>query len=90
MGRRYLDRKGQTGHWLVFFSLQGPLVILESYVKRHCGFRLPRWCQIVATISLLMLLGHFFFFPPAHTAELDDVFFASIKQLASTPLQLVS
>jgi len=85
----YINPKGQTGHWLAFFSLQGPLVILESYVKKHCGFKLPRWCQVLTTISLLLLVGHYFFFPPVIGGHLDQYFFDSVKELARLPLRYV-
>jgi hypothetical protein len=84
---RYVNPEGQTGQWLTFFTLQGPLVLLESYITKNCGFKLPRWCQIFLTLSVLLLVGHHFFFPPVVNAELDQMFYTSVEELAKLPFR---
>ena len=60
--------RGVEWRWFLFFSLQGPLLALESELKKWAKGRkieLPRPAAIALTCGFLLLLGVFLFF---HTA----------------------
>ena len=66
-GHRYMSGQ-MTGHWLVLFAVQGPLVTLERSVKqagRRHNVELPHWVSTPLTIAALSYLADLFFFPPA-------------------------
>ena len=74
-----------TGQWLLFFSLQGPLLAAESLLLKaaaRLGIQPPPWVGIPITLSVLLLFGHWFFFPPAINNGLDQRFFDSVKETA--------
>ena len=74
-----------TGQWLLFFSLQGPLLAAESLLLKaaaRLGIQPPPWVGIPITLSVLLLFGHWFFFPPAINNGLDQRFFNSVKETA--------
>ena len=56
-----------SGYWLAFFSVQGPLVIAESFARRllraRCIGGVPKFISIPATLGLLLTLGDLLFFP---------------------------
>jgi D-alanyl-lipoteichoic acid acyltransferase DltB (MBOAT superfamily) len=63
-----------SGSWLMFFTLQGPLLVLESLGRRYMrqnkmmpliGMlnKIPHWLRILITLSVLLTLGDWYFFP---------------------------
>lgn len=61
--------------WLTFFTLQIPLLGLESFGKelmKRYGLRVPRPLSILATMAILMYLADLFFFPPCLETDLAD------------------
>ena len=82
---RYLTGQ-MTGHWLVFFTLQGPLVTLEGYLKRlgrQHNLQVPRWVSIPATYVVLLYLADLYFFPPVFVTGLADRITTSLLQTLS-------
>ena len=54
-----------SGYWLAFFSLQGPIIVLESLARRIARLykiRVPNFVAVPLTIGALLLLGDAFFF----------------------------
>jgi hypothetical protein len=55
-----------SGYWLTFFTLQGPLLVLESVARRWLrvqGTVVPKFLSIPLTLGLILTLGDLFFFP---------------------------
>ncbi len=74
---------GATGGWFIFFAIQGPLLAVESELKRWARKRkleVPRWVAIPLTITLLLTLGDYFFFKPAMQSGLADRVVQSLMQ----------
>jgi hypothetical protein len=72
-----------TGLWLAFFSLQGPVILIEMVVQRlirKSGWQVPKWARVAVTLYVLMGLGHLFFFPPPVQSGLADRVTGSIKE----------
>lgn len=70
----------------MFFVIQGPLVIAESYFvkqSRRLGFSMPRPVAITLTLLALLLMGHILFFPPIVESGLLQLFYGSV--IASLP-----
>jgi hypothetical protein len=45
-----------AGHWFLFFSIQGPLLLLEALLgeaRRAAGLHLPRPLRIATTVGVL-------------------------------------
>lgn len=55
------------GRWLLFFSVQVPLVLLETWLKRAAAAlnapRAPDWMGTLATLALLEITAAKWFFP---------------------------
>ncbi|CAL8472040.1 g11582 [Coccomyxa elongata] len=68
---------GVSGGWFIFFSIQGPLLAVESELRRWARrnkVEVPHWMAILVTLTLLITLGDFFFFkPPMETGLADTV-----------------
>lgn len=83
MNARMLDEKAATGEWLIFFSLQGPIVVLEAIIRRWGraqGLRPPpRLVAVPYTLLTLLIIAHFYFFPPAISSGIDSRFFNSVR-----------
>lgn len=66
-----------SGGWFIFFSIQGPLLAVESELRRWARrnkVEVPRWIATLVTLTLLITLGDFFFFkPPMETGLADRV-----------------
>lgn len=55
-----------SGYWMAFFTLQGPLLVLESIGRRWLkkkGITVPTLVAIPLTLGLLLTLGDLLFFP---------------------------
>lgn len=55
-----------SGYWLTFFSVQGPLLVMESMARRWMklrGLAVPKVLSIPLTLGLMLFLGDLFFFP---------------------------
>ncbi|KAK9830467.1 hypothetical protein WJX72_011911 [[Myrmecia] bisecta] len=64
-----------TWKWLIYFSIQGPLVLVEIMLKRAAkrrNSRLPAWASIPLTWVVLIWVAHHFFFPPTTETGLAD------------------
>lgn len=68
----YFVRGRFSGSWLTFFTLQGPLVVLESlsrwYTKQNkmlsaMSSQIPHSFSVLFTLSVLLTLGDWYFFP---------------------------
>ena len=74
------------GYWFVFFSIQGPLYLAESWLRhilRQRGLRPPKWAGILAVHAVLLVTAHFFFFPPAIRSNIGPQFFDSLRRTLS-------
>ena len=63
-----------TGHWLIFFSLQGPILFLEDTLKEwgvRNGIRLPKFVSIPLTLYIFLRMADWGFFPPI--LEVTDI-----------------
>ena len=63
-----------TGKWQLFFTMQGPAVVLETGVRKWLKSRrlpIPKLLSVPFTLSLLLCMGHFFFFPPCTETPLS-------------------
>ncbi len=63
-----------TGKWQIFFTMQGPAVVLETAVRKWLKARclpIPKLLSVPFTLSLLLCMGHFFFFPPCTETPLS-------------------
>ena len=76
------------GYWFSFFTLQGPLCLLEKACSRQ-GLSLPTPLAVVATTALLLVLGHILFFPPAVQTGLADLVLASFREAFAGPIMQV-
>ena len=69
-------RSRLSGFWMAFFSLQGPLLVLESFLRskwRALGGRnIPNALAVPWTILLLLFMGHVLFFPDIERMGLTD------------------
>jgi hypothetical protein len=76
-----------TYEWLLFFSLQGPLLCIEAVLKPY----LPRYRLLVTPASLLLLLriGGALFFPVAMRTGLDARVVTALTQRAQEGLGVV-
>ena len=70
----------RTHEWLLFFTLQGPLLCVEALLKPH----LPRSRLLLTPVCLLLLLrlGGALFFPVAMRTGLDTRVVAALTQRA--------
>ena len=71
------------GKWLVFFSVQGPLLALEALVKaagKRMGVKLPVLLAIPCTLGILLLLADKYFIPPVVDTGLVDLVLHSIQR----------
>lgn len=68
---------GASGGWFIFFAIQGPILAVESELKRWARknkLELPRSIAVPLTLVILLTLGNFFFFqPPMHSGLADRV-----------------
>lgn len=81
-----------TGHWFVFFTIQAPIVALESSIKRvfkHRGHELPWWLSIPLTLGLMLILADWFFFPPCFITGLDEKVTSSMRNNIQGLLQVL-
>lgn len=72
-----------TGHWLLFFSMQAPLLAVESELRREMkrrGWHVPIWAAVPLTLSFLLLLADWLFFPPCFITKLDMRVTDSIRE----------
>ena len=79
---------GVSGGWLCFFAMQGPMLAVESVLKRWMrkGKReVPLWAAILLTWSVLLAAAHLFFFPPPVESGLAD---AVVSRLGETYARL--
>jgi len=56
------------GKWFVYFTMQGPLLLVEHAIKRAAKKRrivLNAWASRAISLPLLLLVGHYGFFVPA-------------------------
>ena len=63
-----------TGKWQIFFTIQGPAVVLETALRKWLKSRrlpIPKLLSVPFTLSLLLCMGHFFFFPPCTETPLS-------------------
>ena len=63
-------------------SLQAPLLLLEHLVRSQLKQRHmqpPRWLSVPVTLTILMAVGHLFFFPPPMDSGLAGRVVTSIK-----------
>ena len=76
-----------TCEWLMFFSLQGPLLCVEAVLKPH----LPRTRLLLTPACLLLLLriGGALFFPVAMRSGLDVRVVTALTQRAQEGLSVV-
>ena len=61
--------------WLTFFTIQVPLIALESIGKKlmkRYHLHLPHWVSIMATMAVLLWIADAFFFPPCLETGLAD------------------
>ena len=79
---------GVSGGWLVFFSMQGPMLAVESVLRRwlrKSKREVPLWAAIPMTWSVLLAAAHLFFFPPPVESGLAD---AVVSRLGETYARL--
>ena len=70
-----------TWHWFAFFSLQAPIIIVESLMIRAAtarGFSLPRPVSIFLTNFLLIVVANPLFFGPCDWSGMCHAMMASI------------
>jgi len=63
--------------------LQGPMMLVEHVVRGQLKQRQmqpPQWVSIPLTLTILMAVGHMYFFPPPMDSGLADRVVASIKE----------
>ncbi len=79
-------RSKPTFEWLLFFTLQGPLVILEAVIRHYAPLR--SYIALPLSLLTLLLFGGWLFFPPAVRTGLDarvvDAIMRSVAALAPT------
>jgi hypothetical protein len=64
-----LGHRASLGYWAAFFMAQAPSVLAEAAAPRWA--RVPPPLAVPTTLSALLVLGHFLFFPPVlHTGLL--------------------
>ncbi|KAI3430491.1 hypothetical protein D9Q98_005086 [Chlorella vulgaris] len=55
-----------SGHWMLFFTMQGPLLLVEAWLRQLCrqaGIRLPLVVRIVCATTVLHWCAQLLFFP---------------------------
>lgn len=55
-----------SGYWLAFFSIQGPCILMEWKIRewsKKRGLHVPWAGRVLLTLSILIWLGHLFFYP---------------------------
>ena len=69
--------------WLTFFSIQGPIVAVETVIRRQLKqhhIQLPRVVRIAVTVGVLLAIADTFFFPPLTHSGLADHVVELMKQ----------
>lgn len=68
---------------MLFFTMQGPLLLLERDVKELAhsqGATLPAYVSTPLTLGLLLWLGHYLFIPPAFITGIGPKYSSNISQ----------
>lgn len=63
-----------TGHWLVFFSMQAPILVMEAFLKKYAkkkGVSIPTWLSVCLCLSGMLGVADLFFYPPIYRTDLD-------------------
>ncbi len=79
--------------WVVFFTLQGPLVLCEIVLKRLAkrnGIKLPAFVSVPITLAVLIFTAHLYFFPPCMRTGLADRVVNTIQQNFQSMLAVVA
>ena len=66
---------GLSGGWFIFFTVQGPMLAVESVLKRWARksrLELPLWAAVPLTWAVLLAVADYFFFPPPMKSGLAD------------------
>lgn len=61
--------------WLVFFTIQAPLIAAEcvgSRTLQRRGIKVPAWLSIPVTLTVLFLTAHALFFSVWYGTEFGD------------------
>lgn len=69
--------------WLIFFSIQGPIVAIENVIKRQLKqnrIQLPWLLRVAMTIAALLTVADKYFFPPVVGSGLADHVVELMKQ----------
>ena len=69
--------------WLTFFSMQAPIIALETFVRQQLKqhrIHLPHVVQVFVTVAVLLTVADAFFFPPVVNSGLADHVVESIKK----------
>jgi hypothetical protein len=71
-----------TYHWLAFFTLQGPIMVVEAVLKQYAkavGFKLPYAVSVFLTNFLLILVARPLFFGPCDWSGLCSSMMDNVK-----------
>ena len=83
-----------TGHWLLFFSLQAPLLFLEDVVKEwgaHRGIKLPKIVSIPITLFLILIMTDVRLLSPIlDVTDIGKVVAIRVWENVISPLKLLS
>lgn len=71
-----------TYHWLAFFTLQGPIMVVEAVLKHYAkaaGFKLPYAVSVFLTNFLLIVVARPLFFGPCDWSGLCSSMMDNVK-----------